>query len=426
MLLRELRILPDSRIVRPSRNRLPRTVPALIPQSAELPPPSADAAAHSGRLCETIEGEIDRRGGFLPFARYMELALYAPGLGYYSAGSAKLGAAGDFVTAPEMSPLFGQTLAQQVADLLYADAPDVFELGAGSGKLACDLLSELESLGKLPGRYLILEPSAELRERQRQLIESRAPRHLGRVQWLDALPQRFCGAILANEVLDALPVHLVVWRGGGNGAILERGVVRSPAHRFAWEDRPAAGAVLAAAREIAHTIGDLADGCDYLSEVNLAAPALVASLAASLERGVVLFADYGFPRREFYHPQRSMGTLMCHYRHRSHGDPFFLPGLQDITAHVDFTAVRDAAAGAGLACLGYATQARFLIDCGITGVLSRIPADDAARYLPLAGAAQKLLAPSEMGELFKVIAFGRKFDQPLRGFASGDQRARLG
>jgi SAM-dependent MidA family methyltransferase len=398
----------------------------LIPQSAELPPPSADALAHSDRLCALIEEEILCHGGWISFARYMELALYAPGLGYYSAGSAKLGAAGDFITAPEISSLFGQTLAQQLAELVSTDAPDLFELGAGSGKLACDLLLELESLGKLPARYLILEPSAELRARQRQTLETRAPGVAGRVQWLDTLPDNFCGTILANEVLDALPVHLVIWRGKADGDITERGVARSPQHRFNWEDRPAAGALLDAAIRIAGTIGELPSGSHYVSEINLAAPALVASLADSLERGVVLMIDYGFPRREYYHPQRDMGTLMCHHRHRAHDDPFYLPGLQDITAHVDFTRVKDAAAAAGLRCLGYTTQAQFLIDCGITEVLARVPPDDSSRYLPLASAAQKLLSPSEMGELFKVIAFGKGVDRSLTGFASGDQRARLG
>ena len=398
----------------------------MIPQSAELPPPSADATAHSNRLCAHIEDEILRHGGFISFARYMDLALYAPGLGYYSAGSAKLGAAGDFVTAPEISSLFGQTLAQQLAELVSTDMPDVFELGAGSGKLACDLLLELESLGKLPARYLILEPSGELRARQRQTLETRAPGIASRVQWLDTLPNNFCGTILANEVLDALPIHIVVWRGKADGDIAERGVARLSQHSFTWEDRAAAGALLDAAKKIAATIGELPPGCDYVSEINLAALALVASLADSLERGVVLIIDYGFPRREYYHPQRGMGTLMCHYRHRAHGDPFYLPGLQDITAHVDFTAVKDAADAAGLPCLGYATQAQFLIDCGITEVLARVPPEIPARYLPLASAAQKLLSPSEMGELFKVIAFGKGIDRSLKGFASGDQRARLG
>jgi SAM-dependent MidA family methyltransferase len=397
----------------------------LIPGSSDLPPPSADAIAHSDRLCACIEQEILHHGGFISFARYMELALYAPGLGYYSAGSTKFGAAGDFVTAPEISALFGQTVAAQLADLVSAGTPDVLELGAGSGRLACDLLLELESLGNLPARYLILEPSSELRARQRQMLATRAPGVAGRVHWLDALPGHFCGTIFANEVLDALPVNLVVWHGGADGCILERGVTRSSPHRFAWEDRPAAGAVLEAARVIEGTIGELPSGCDYVSEINLAAPALAASLADSLQRGGMLMIDYGFPRREYYHPQRGMGTLMCHYRHRAHGDPFFLPGLQDITAHVDFSAVADAAAAAGLACLGYATQAQFLIDCGITEVLARVSPDDPGRYLPLASSAQTLLSPSEMGELFKVIAFGKGVDRTLRGFASGDQRARL-
>jgi SAM-dependent MidA family methyltransferase len=387
----------------------------------DLPAPSPLALAHSQQLAAAIADEISNAGGWIGFARYMELALYAPGLGYYSAGNAKFGPEGDFVTAPEISNLFGATLASQFADLLSPEQPDLLELGAGNGKLARDLLTELDRLGKLPGRYLILETSAELRERQRRLIGNLAPELAARVHWLDALPEKFRGIVIGNEVLDALPVHIVEWR---NTETVERGVAMGRAGDLVWQERPVTGALREAA--LATGIDDLSPGSVYVSEISLAAPALVATISERLEQGVILFIDYGFPRREYYHPQRTQGTLMCHYRHRAHADPFYLPGLQDITAHVDFSLINEAAAGSGLRCLGYATQAQFLINGGITDLMLRVPPDDAVRYLPLAAAAQKLLSPSEMGELFKMIAFGRGIDLQLKGFASGDMRARLG
>jgi SAM-dependent MidA family methyltransferase len=392
--------------------------------SPDLPAPSAEALAHSARLGALIAGEIADAGGWISFARYMELALYAPGLGYYSAGSAKLGAAGDFVTAPEISSLFGQTLAQQLAALLSADAPDILELGAGSGKLACDVLRELESLNKLPAHYLILELSADLRERQQQMLRSCAAHLVDRVQWLDALPEKFRGTIVANEVLDALPVHVVTWRGTATADIAERGVSGTAEHGFVWADRPATTELLAAAHALGAMTEPLPDSA-YVSEINLAATALVSSVAGSLACGIILFIDYGFPRHEYYHAQRNCGTLMCHYRHRAHQDPFYLPGLQDITAHVDFTAIRDIAADHDMQCLGFANQAQFLINCGITDILARVAPAEPARYLPRAAEAQKLLSPSEMGELFKVIALGKGVDTNLLGFAAGDMRARL-
>ena len=381
---------------------------------SHLPAPSAEAAAHSGRLVSLIAAEIAAGGGWISFARYMELALHAPGLGYYSAGARKLGAAGDFITAPELSRLFGQTLAQQVAQVLHAGIPDVIELGAGSGRLARDLLVELLALGCLPQRYLILETSAELRQRQRALLHRELPRLASRVTWLDALPAAFSAVVIANEVLDAMPVHLVAAREPG---IDEIGVTAT-AGAFTWSVRPAAGDVLAIASEL-----EIAPG--YTTEIHPAANAFIRTLASHLERGVALLIDYGFPAREYYHPQRSAGTLMCHYRHHAHADPLCLTGLQDITAHVDFSALANTAAAAGLEVLGYANQAQFLINCGITEVLARTPADDTAAYLPLAAQAQQLVSPAEMGELFKVIALGRNFSPLLLGFARGDKRHTL-
>lgn len=388
---------------------------AISPSFAvELPEPDADAKRHGERVRAHIEAGVAEAGGWISFARYMELALYAPGLGYYAAGAAKLGEAGDFVTAPELSPLFGATLAGQVAELLVGAEDEVMELGAGSGRLAADVLRELQARERLPARYLILEISPELAQRQRALLARECPALLGRIAWIDALPARFEGVIFANEVLDALPVHLVHWREDG---IFERGVAWS-AKGPVWEDRPLAAGAL---REAAQVLAPLRP---YTSEVALAARALVGALAGCLQRGALLFIDYGFGRAEYFHPQRSEGTLMCHYRHRAHADPFFLPGLQDITAHVDFTAIAEAGIDAGLRLLGYATQARFLVNAGVLrhleGREAQNPAGNALSYLPATAGVQKLLSPAEMGELFKVIALGRGDVVAPSGFSGGD------
>ena len=380
-----------------------------------LPAPGPDALAHSERLQTHIRADIATHGGWVSFARYMELALYAPGLGYYAAGAAKFGAAGDFTTAPEMSALFGRTLARQVAQGLAHSGGDILELGAGSGRLACDLLLALEREGQLPEQYLILELSAELKARQRDCLQQHALHLLERVTWLERLPESFRGVIIGNEVLDALPLHVVMRRDGN---FYERGVGLSETG-FAWRDVTLNNAAL---QNIAEQL-DLPDG--YITEINLAAPALIASLAEALNSGLMLFIDNGFPRATFYHPQRDQGTLMCHYRHHAHGDPFLYPGLQDITAHVDFSAVADAGITQGCELMGYTTQAHFLINCGITELLAEISPEDVATYLPLANQVQRLLSPAEMGELFKVIVFGQGVDAPLIGFGNGDQRQRL-
>ena len=363
---------------------------------AELPRPDPAALAASRALLQRIGSELEARGNWISFARYMEMALYEPGLGYYAAGAAKLGRAGDFVTAPELSPLFGRTLARQVAELLRP-GETVLELGAGSGALAKVLLDELSC------PYSILETSPQLQDHQKRRLGSRAT-------WLSRLPECFRGVIVANEVADALPVHAVAWRSHG---VMERGVCANEGE-LAWSERAAAGELLAAARAI-----DVP--APYESEIGLAARAWMRSVGACLERGAILVIDYGFPAREYYHPQRSTGTLMCHYRHRAHGDPFYLPGLQDITAHVDFSALADAAAEGGLQVLGFAGQAQFLVNCGITDVLGAEDAADAARYAPLASSANTLLSPAEMGELFKVLAVGRGVEGALMGFSSGER-----
>ncbi len=383
-----------------------------------LPKPDLDAQAYSEVLKMRIADEIDSAGGWIGFDRFMELALYAPGMGYYSGGAHKFGAAGDFVTAPEISSLFSQTLAAQAAQILALSAPQIIEVGAGSGRLAADLLLELELRSALPERYRILDLSGELRERQRTTISRRAPHLLDRVDWLDSLPEHFDGLVLANELLDAMPVQLVVWQ---DAAILERGVAWEN-NEFVWRDRPAEGRVLGKARVVAEEF-PLADG--YLSEICLASADWTASWASILGKGALLLIDYGFPRHEFYHPQRDTGTLMCHYRHQAHGEPFFLPGLQDITAHVDFTAIVEAGFDAGLELLGYTTQAAFLLNCGLPEVLARTPVEDYLRYLTQAQAAQKLISPAEMGDLFKVMALGKGLDETLLGFAQSDRSVTL-
>ena len=375
-----------------------------------LPAPSQPALEHSARLTTLIQNEIVSSGGWIPFARYMELALYAPGLGYYTAGAHKFGEAGDFITAPELSALFGRTLARQVRQIMAQSAPHILELGAGSGKLAVDMLAELEQLDNLPVSYSILEVSADLRERQRAQVAQRLPHLLDRVQWLDALPENFSGAVFANEVLDALPVHLVHWR---DSSLFERGVVNWGAG-FTWQERDISDAAL---RDAAQKIV-VAD--DYLSEIDLAARGLIRSLASRLEAGALLFIDYGFGAREFYHPQRDKGTLMCHYRHHANDDPFYLPGLQDITAHVNFTDIAEAGIDAGLELIGYTNQAFFLINGGITDLLAQHQPENVRDYLPLSGQLQKLTSPAEMGDLFKVIALGKGIANPPSGFARGD------
>jgi SAM-dependent MidA family methyltransferase len=375
-----------------------------------LPTPHEDAQAASRRLCAIIAAEIDAAGGWISFARYQELALYASGLGYYAGGSHKFGADGDFVTAPELTPLFGFALARQVAQIMAASADVVLEAGAGSGRLAADLLRALEDAGRVPERYLILELSGELRARQRDTILRDAPHLADRVAWLDAMPDSFSGCIVANELLDAMPVQVIAWRDQG---LMERGVGRDSEGRFAWAERPADAGLQRMAAELPVT-------APYVSEVSPIARAWVAEWGRRLVQGGLLLIDYGLPRHEYYHAQRDSGTLRCHYRHRAHDNPFWWPGLSDITTHVEFTAVAEAAHGAGLDVLGYTTQSTFLMNCGIGDLLAARQAEggDVTKTL---GAVQVLLAPGEMGELFKVIACGRGIEVPLLGFIRGDR-----
>lgn len=378
---------------------------------SSLPLPSPDAQSASRALSERIAARIHAAGGWLSFADYMEMALYSPGLGYYAGGAQKFGAAGDFVTAPELTPLFGQALARQVAQVLAAvpPAPTLLEAGAGSGRLAADLLLSLEALDALPTRYEILELSGELRARQWQTITAFAPHLASRVVWLDGLPEGFSGCVIANELLDALPVFAVAWRESG---LMERGVTLR-GEGFGWaEDRPAQGM-------LAEAMAALPVEAPFESEIGLAARAWVAEWGRRLERGALLLIDYGLPRHELYHPLRNRGTLRCHYQQRLHEDPFWWPGLSDITAHVDFTAIAEAGFDAGLDVLGYTNQATFLINCGIGELFAQRQSD--SRTPAASGALQMLLSPHEMGETFKVLALGKAIKAPLIGFAHGDR-----
>lgn len=347
---------------------------------------------------------IDQAGGWIPFARFMELALYAPGLGYYAAGARKFGPDGDFVTAPEISSLFGQCVARTVAEVIAQTGGDVLELGPGSGKLAADMLPALNALGRLPDRYLLLEVSADLRERQQRALAALPAQLAARAVWIDAIPDEFTGCVVANEVLDVVPVHLVRFASGG---MLERGVTMKDG-ALAWQDKPVMPGELSARATLieAEFLGGSPPE-DYISEISPAAAGLVSSLAKSLRAGALLFIDYGFRAAEFYHPGRVTGTLMCHYRHFAHADPFLYPGLQDITAHVDFSAAAQAGVDAGLTVAGYTTQAQFLLASGLTDLLATVDPSDVLRYLPLANQLQRLISPAEMGEFFKVLCLVR-------------------
>jgi SAM-dependent MidA family methyltransferase len=390
-------------------------------QRFELPRPTADALAHSRELARLIAARIGAAGGWIDFAEYMDLALYAPGLGYYSAGATKLGPSGDFVTAPEISPLFGRCVANACMPWLRANPQAVIlEIGAGTGALAAELLAAFERSGTPVSCYLVLEVSADLRERQRATLAARVPRLQPVVQWLDALPEApITALVIANEVADALPVSRFTKR---DGVVLAQGVAVIDGH-CGWATRPASATLAGAVAEIEAELGcALPDG--YTSEVSLRLPAWVSAVAATLERGVLLACDYGLSRPEYYHPDRRDGTLICHYRHRAHADPFFHPGLQDITAWLDFSALALAGKAARLQVAGYATQAHFLVDAGLDRELAALMTGDSRADLDLARQAKMLLLPGEMGERFKIMALARG-DERIGGFGYRDLRRML-
>jgi SAM-dependent MidA family methyltransferase len=391
------------------------------PPGRTLPLPDATSQAVSERLMRQIKRTIEKAHGAIPFDRFMEMALYAPGLGYYVAGSRKFGEQGDFITAPEVSPLFAQCLARQMAPVLgVIEAGDVLEFGAGSGQLAADLLAELEQLGRLPRDYKIMELSPELRARQRETIESRVPHLLPRVNWLETMPNGFQGVVFANELLDAMPVS----RFRVNEGMVEECFVICDEdglrERF---DSPVTPGLESAVKVIYQTCGDLPHG--YISEVNLRQTAWISALAKAMDIGVAILIDYGYSRAEYYHPQRTRGTLMCHYRHRAHSDPFRWVGLQDITSQVDFTALARDAVEARFRLGGYTTQAHFLIANGLDTLLADSDPNDLNRHMALMQGVKRLTLPSEMGERFKVLGLLKDVDINLQGFTLRDFCERL-
>jgi len=368
-----------------------------------LPAPTPDALAASQSLQQLIAAEIEELGGAMAFSRFMELALYAPRLGYYSGGASKLGASGDFTTAPEISPLFGAALARVAAHIIAQSAPEIIEFGAGTGKLARDVLTALDRMGVAVNSYTIIELSGELRARQQEALKD-----LPQVRWLDGMPEHFSGVVLANEVLDAMPVELVVRQDGQ----WMRQMVTVREGAFAYVAAPLPPGLAAQVARQVPDAGQLPDG--YLTEIHPVAEGFMASLAAMMKegRGAAILFDYGFPAHEYYLDQRMGGTLMCHYRHHAHPDPFYLPGLQDITAHVDFTAMALASQEAGLPVLAYMNQASFLLGAGIGELLMASDPEQALDFLPQSRAVQKLVSPAEMGELFKVLVVGQDVELP--------------
>lgn len=379
-------------------------------------------ARHCSSVRAHLAAQIAAAGGWLSFERYMEIVLYAPGLGYYSAGAPKMGSGGDFTTAPEMSALFGACVARQCAQVLeQLPGASILEIGAGSGRLAVHILSRLESLGRLPAHYWILEVSADLRDRQQRNLQHGAPHLLDRVRWLDAPPvDGFDGVILANEVLDALPVARFLWRRAGTeelGVSLEAG-------ELAWVYRCASQSMTEICAALAAAAADQwEDG--YASEYCPRLKPWTRGVTEGLRAGAVLWFDYGLPRPQFYLAERNQGTLLCHFRQRAHDDPLLLPGLQDITAWVDFTALAEAGASAGFDLAGFTTQAYFLAGLGIDAEMRDAAADDARSFARLANQARQLMLPGEMGERFKAMAWLRGLDLELSGFALQDLRHSL-
>ncbi len=387
-----------------------------------LPVPDQDSLAHSLNLTEQIALEIKQSGGRLPFDRYMELCLYAPGLGYYSGGLRKFGESGDFVTAPEVSPVFARCLSRQCGQVFgELGGGDLLEFGAGSGRLAVDILRELDRLGQLPERYYILEVSAELRDRQNRTLQAELPQLADRVIWLDRMPDAgFCGVVIANELLDAMPVNRFRIEGD---MILEQYVHLGEGQGIVSSWGPCSELLESSVQGLLEGDGGGLD--DYESEINLRAAPWVRALAQRLQAGLILLIDYGYSRDEYYHPRRSRGTLMCHYRHRAHPDPMLMPGLQDITAHVDFTRVAGAALNSGLNVCGYTSQAFFLMGCGLDGLISESNPEDVRSHMELVQGVKRLTLPTEMGERFKVLGLSRGLNEAPVGFSIRDQRERL-
>lgn len=386
------------------------------------PLPDPQALASSKHLQTLICSEIEEQGGHISFCHFMDMALHAPGLGYYNAGCHKFGEQGDFITAPEISSLFSQCVARSIQPVIATlDKGSVLEVGAGSGVMAVELLKEFSQLDCLPEAYYILELSAELRARQRDTIMQHSPALLEKVQWLDKLPEDFTGVVLANELLDTMPVHRFCITNHGP---FELCVARGE-QGFTWVNKAFSDQYLIQRITDIQIQWDTHLSSVYTSEINLSAEAWLRSVSESLKKGLILLFDYGFAAHEYYHPQRDNGTLMCHYRHRAHGDPLILVGLQDITAHIDFTAMAAAAKDSGLALAGYTTQAEFLLTSGLPELISKFDSQDSKRHIMLTAQVKKLTMPHEMGELFKVMAFTQNMDHKLASFSRHDLRNRL-
>jgi len=391
-------------------------------QKLDLPEPSHDEKQYSQKLVQLIIKEITAAGGWIDFAHYMELALYAPGLGYYSGGTQKFGEQGDFITAPEVSPLFAQTLANPVSQVLQSmGGGDVVEFGAGSGVLAADLLQALKNKNILPERYLIIELSAELKQRQKQTIERRLPELMDRVIWLDSLPEKPIKAIvLANEVLDAMPVQRFIKTETGFEVL---GVGCSD-DVLVLQNKKANDELSQFTKNIEKDLGNKFQQ-GYTSEVNLNIKPWLQSIEQIIQQGAVYLIDYGYPRSEYYLPERYMGTLMCYYKHRSHDSVLWNPGLQDLTTFVDFTAVAEAAVDVGFDVNGFTSQANFLLNTGLPQLVEAQMSDDLKKQLPLVQQMKTLTLPSEMGERFKVMGLNKDLEIFIPGFEFRDARDRL-
>ncbi len=394
--------------------------------SQSLPEPDADALLHSQKLVARIKDEIENNNGSISFRRYMEMALYEPGLGYYVAGTHKIGAEGDFVTAPEISPLFSQCVANQCSDVFNLLAEEkkyqkqggwVLELGAGSGKMASDILLELERQNQLPEKYLILDLSPDLIQRQKETFLASIPHLLDRIEWIDQLPQGFNGIIIGNEVLDAMPVEVFT--------LHDKDIYQ---HHVIWENNQLCEQLQVASADFKKEVEalDLSDNVTpYTSEFNPNLRGWLQALEQCLDRGVVLLFDYGYPKKEYYLAERNKGTLICHYQHLVNEAPLFYPGLQDITANVNFSAVAEEADALGFHVSGFTSQASFLANCDLEYYFMQALDHNPDTQYQLAQQVRILSLPSEMGERFNAIALSKQIQQPLKGFSSFDQRFRL-
>ena len=393
----------------------PKSPPAARTRPDELPLPSSEANAHSLRMLEKLHTQITAQGGAISFEQYMQTVLYQPELGYYRCGTEKFGASGDFITAPEISPLFARCLADFARQA--GGGEHILEVGAGNGKLAAHVLQHLHAQQAAPAHYFILELSAELRLRQRQTISDVCPHMLERVQWLDDIPDGFVGVVLANELLDAMPVRRFRVRAQ---QLYEQYVAWCDG-LLCYRDQPLGDVRLIDRIATIREQTSIREVDNFLSEVNFMAEDWLRTLGQKLQQAVVLLIDYGYPRNAYYHAQRSSGTLMCHYQHRAHPDPLILPGLQDITAHIDFTAMADVALDAGMQIAGYTTQGHFLLNMGLLEYANRPDMDERDR-LRMNSEIKRLTLPTEMGEQFKVMACSKQYDKVVPGFHHNDLR----